>query len=313
MPRKPRIHYSGAFYHVMLRGNGGENIFFENDDREKFLSLISEGVNRFNFRVHGFCLMTNHVHLALQVGEIPLSKIIQNISFRYTRIINKKRNKIGHLFQGRYKALIVDADNYLLKLIQYIHLNPVRAKMVIHAEDYCWSSHNAYLKLSYYSWLTTSFVLGYFSSDEMDALICYKKFIVEPSDQNAAINFNIANRKSFPVICDDVFMKRLESLQNNIEEVFDLTLDQIIDSVCLFYRIEEAFLHIKSRNRFCSKIRAVIAWLVLEFKIGPAAMVATYFKCEHTTVTRAIKRILLVDESQELAKIKNVIKNEFCG
>ncbi|MDR3490496.1 MAG: transposase [Gammaproteobacteria bacterium] len=313
MPRKPRIHYSGAFYHVMLRGNGGEDIFFDNDDRTKFLSLINEGVNRFNFRVHGFCLMTNHVHLALQVGEIPLSNIIQNISFRYTRIMNKKRNKIGHLFQGRYKALIVDADNYLLKLIQYIHLNPVRANMVINPGDYRWSSHNAYLKLSYFSWLTTSYVLRYFSTDERDSLIGYKKFILEPFDQNAAINFNIANKKSFPAICDDVFMKKLESLQNNIEESFDLTLDQLIDSVCLFYKIEEACLYVKSRNRFNSKIRAVIAWLALEFKIGSAAMVANYFKCEHTTVTRAIKRILLTGGSHELNIIKNKIINEFCG
>jgi putative transposase len=107
MARKPRVHFAGAFYHVMLRGNHGDDIFFDYADREILFSLFKESVGRFNCRIHAFCLMTNHIHLALQVGEIPLSKIIQNISFRYTRAINKKRNKIEHLFQGRYKAILM--------------------------------------------------------------------------------------------------------------------------------------------------------------------------------------------------------------
>lgn len=308
MARKPRIYYQGAFYHVMLRGNGGENIFFENEDREKFLLLISECICRFNFRVHAFCLMSNHVHLALQVGEISLSKIIQNISFRYTRIINKKRNRIGHLFQGRYKAIIVDADNYFLQLIQYIHLNPVKAKIVIHPEDYLWSSHRVYLRLSSLSWLTTNYALGYFSDSDAHALVYYKNFISETISQNIAI-LDIENKKSFPVVCDDSFMKKLDSMQNDLKNKPNLTLNQIIKFACEFYHIEEMQLHTKSRCRFNAKIRAVIAWLTIEFKICSVTTVASYFKREHSTVTRILNRIALSSEICELQKIKELIEN----
>ena len=122
MARKSRIHYPGAVYHVILRGNGGQDIFFARQDRTRFYLLLQEGVERFGHRIHAFCCMTNHVHLAIQVAEIPLAKIMQNVSFRYTRHINNREKRIGHLFQGRYKALLIDADSYLLELVRYIHL-----------------------------------------------------------------------------------------------------------------------------------------------------------------------------------------------
>ena len=114
MARKPRIHYPGAFYHVILRGNGGQDIFFSKNDRTKFYLLLQEGIERFGHRIHAFCLMTNHIHLVIQIGDIPLSKIMQNVTFRYTRYINARRKEFGHLFQGRYKAILIDADTYIL-------------------------------------------------------------------------------------------------------------------------------------------------------------------------------------------------------
>ena len=123
MARKPRIHYPGAFYHVILRGNDGQDIFYTKIDRSRFCELLQEGIERYEHRIHGFCLMSNHLHLIVQAGDIPLSRILQNVSFRYTRYINKKKKRIGHLFQGRYKAILIDADSYLLELVRYIHLN----------------------------------------------------------------------------------------------------------------------------------------------------------------------------------------------
>jgi len=143
MTRKSRIHYPGAVYHVILRGNGGEDIFFARQDRTRFYLLLQEGVERYGHRIHAFCCMTNHVHLAIQVAEISLAKIIQNVSFRYTRHINKRKKRIGHLFQGRYKALLIDAETYLLELVRYIHLNPVRAGIVHKPDEYPWSGHRA--------------------------------------------------------------------------------------------------------------------------------------------------------------------------
>jgi len=99
MARKPRVHYPTALYHVILRGNGGQEIFFSKEDRFRFYLLLQEGIERYGHRIHAFCLMTNHVHLAIQVGDITLARIIQNISFRYTRWVNWRGGRTGHLFQ----------------------------------------------------------------------------------------------------------------------------------------------------------------------------------------------------------------------
>jgi len=110
MARKPRIHLPGGFYHVMLRGNAGQDIFLTDEDRYHFYLLMQEGVERFAHRIHAFCCMSNHIHLVIQVADISLSRIMQNLSFRHTQWMNKKQRRTGHLFQGRYKAILVDAD-----------------------------------------------------------------------------------------------------------------------------------------------------------------------------------------------------------
>jgi len=115
MARKPRLEVPGGLYHVILRGNAQQDIFFTDDDRQAFYDLLGEGSQRFGYRIHAFCLMTNHIHLAIQTSEKPLSQSLHNLSFRYTRYVNKTQNRAGHLFQGRYKALLVDADSYLLE------------------------------------------------------------------------------------------------------------------------------------------------------------------------------------------------------
>lgn len=147
-----------------MRGNGGQRIFFSDQDRCRLLLLLQEGIHRFGHRIHGFCLMDNHLHLAIQVAEVPLAKIMQNLAFCYTRWINLRQRRIGHLFQGRYKAILVDRDAYLLELVRYIHLNPVRAGLVAEPRRYAWSGHRAYLGDEVLPWLTTDWILGQFSA-----------------------------------------------------------------------------------------------------------------------------------------------------
>ena len=163
MARKPRIHFTGACYHVILRGYARQDNFLDDVDRYRFYLLVQEGIERFGYRVHAFCLMTNHLHLAIQVGEEPLSCIIQNLSARYTRWVNWRHNRVGHLFQGRYKAVLVDADSYLVQLTAYIHLNPVRSGMAATCEEYAWSSHRSYMGANLIPWLTTETALSQFS------------------------------------------------------------------------------------------------------------------------------------------------------
>ena len=107
MPRKPRIHAEGAVYHVILRGNARQEIFSDDRDRFRFYDILHKSYERFRYRIVAFCLMSNHIHLAVQVGEVPLSRIIQNVAQRYTQWFNWRHQKCGHLFQGRYKAIMV--------------------------------------------------------------------------------------------------------------------------------------------------------------------------------------------------------------
>ena len=108
MARKPRLHYTGAVYHVMVRGNGGQNIFADDEDRHRFYLFLQEGVEKFGHRIHAFCFMSNHVHLAIQVGDKPLSRIMQNLCFRYTQWVNSRQKRVGHLFQGTYVYAYLD-------------------------------------------------------------------------------------------------------------------------------------------------------------------------------------------------------------
>src|SRR4030043_2258655 len=132
MARKPRIEYEGTFYHIITRGNQRQRVFKRDDDFQKYISLISFYKVRYKYALYAYVLMSNHVHLLIETRENPLSKILQGINQSYTMYFNRKYGTVGHLFQGRYKAILCDKDAYLLTLIKYIHLNPVRAGMVRH-------------------------------------------------------------------------------------------------------------------------------------------------------------------------------------
>ena len=157
MPRPLRLHVPGAFYHVTLRGNHRQSIFFSVADRDLLDSLTAEVISRFAARLHAYCWMTNHVHMLIQVSDAPLGKLILRIAGRYARMTQKRLRTTGHLFEKRYHALLVDADEYLLELVRYIHLNPVRARMVQAPSEYRWSSHHVYAGTAEQAWVTTDF------------------------------------------------------------------------------------------------------------------------------------------------------------
>ncbi len=178
MARKPRIEFEGALYHVIKRGNQRQNIFKDKEDKKRYLTLLSRYKDRYNFSLYAYVLMNNHIHLLLETCETPLSKILQGINQSYTIYFNKKYNTVGHLFQGRYKAILCDRNEYLLTLLKYIHLNPVRAGIVINPDDYRWSSHIFYTKENKESDLiNTLYVLRMFSKNKSKARALLRSFV----------------------------------------------------------------------------------------------------------------------------------------
>lgn len=170
MPRKPRIHLPVGIYHVMLRGNSRQPIFFADLDRRRWMRLLATGIERYRCRIHAFCWMTNHVHMVVQVSDLPSGLLIGWVASQYARATNKRLNRSGHLFERPYRGKLVDVDSYLLQLIRYIHRNPVAARIIDNPEHYPWSSHRAYLGFRRPALLTTDWVLSLFDKNRGQAI-----------------------------------------------------------------------------------------------------------------------------------------------
>ncbi|MFQ5852070.1 MAG: transposase [Candidatus Binatia bacterium] len=179
MARRPRIEFSGALYHVIVRGNQRQEIFHDEADYRKYLSLLCAYKGRYQCKLFAYTLMSNHVHLIIETGETPLSKVLQGLNQSYTQYYNLRWRTVGHLFQGRYKAILCDRDKYLLALVRYIHLNPVRGGIVEEASKYPWSSHRAYLGMGDGSGVNVDEVLKMFSSSKGLARRRYLEFVRE--------------------------------------------------------------------------------------------------------------------------------------
>ena len=174
MARQARIEYPG---HVISRGIERRALFRDDTDRAKYLSLGARAAERFGFRLFAWCLMDNHVHLALETGRVPLSRIMRSINTAYAGYFNLRHGRAGYLFQGRYKAILCDRDAYLLELVRYIHLNPARLKVPDNPWRYRWSSHGAYLGKPSAVKVDTEAVLGQFGSTLGAARRGYQGFI----------------------------------------------------------------------------------------------------------------------------------------
>jgi putative transposase len=262
MARKPRILFPGAVYHVILRGNAGQPIFFDERDRYRLYLIIQYVVEKFDCRVHGYCCMTNHLHLIVQTGDVSLSRIMQNLSLRYTKWINYTQSRTGHVFQGRYKALLLDADTYLLELVRYIHLNPVRAGMTASPDDYQWSGHRAYLGKEALPWLTTDWVLSMFSSDIQNASKGYASFVSEGIGETRRDDFHSGTCEG-RILGDDNFTDKALSKANQ-RRGHNYGLSDVLSVVCRLYGITGEQLKAPGKARPYAEVRALAALLVRE-------------------------------------------------
>jgi REP element-mobilizing transposase RayT len=290
----------------MLRGNGGQDIFFEEDDRTHLEALVSEGVNRFGHRIHAYCWMNNHIHLAVQVAEEPLAKIMQNLAFRYTRWQNKRLTRTGHLFQGRYKAILVDADSYLLELVRYIHLNPVRAGVVQDPADYPWSGHCAYLGNNRHGWLSTDWVLSRFAKRVTTARQLYRHFIEAGLDEGYRDDLQRGSTEG-RLLGDDNFIE--SSLRKSEQRSpVSTTPEGIIASVCDRYEIDPEMLGSADRSRRTAEARAVSAYLAVETGVASLTRMGETMNRDVATLSNAVRRIRerLIDEKDLRARVRRL-------
>jgi REP element-mobilizing transposase RayT len=223
LARPLRIEFAGALYHVTSRGNKCEDIYLSDRDRELFLSILGEVCQRFNWHCHAYCLMSNHYHLLIETPDANLAQGMRQLNGVYTQRFNQAQKRVGHVFQGRYKAILVEKDSYLLELSRYIVLNPVRARMVRAAQDWPWSSYRATVGFSQApQWLTVNWVLSAFGPYLSEAVNGYELFIAEGAGQPSPWE----QLKNQIYLGSDQFVSAMQAKIETDQELSEIPLSQ---------------------------------------------------------------------------------------
>lgn len=278
MARKPRIHSPGLLYHVICRGNQKQQVFFDEQDHRAYLRRLAETHTDLPFRLYAYALMKNHVHMLIEVGDTPLSRIMQVQQQRSSQHFNSKYKKSGHLFEGRYKAIVCQRDEYLLALIRYIHLNPVRAGIVDNPAAYPWTSHNSYLAKKCDVWLDRDAILMQFSKNREAAQQEYEKFVLAGIGEGH--REDLYTLKEGQVLGDDDFVKTLPL--GALDEVKTQSDDpppllDIEKAVCGEFGIEAKELHLKNTRISC-RARGIFCVLARDKRYSVNEL-ASYLKC----------------------------------
>jgi len=285
MPRPKRLHMPGGFYHVMLRGNHRQRIFFGDSHLRRFEDLVADAVERCGIRVHAYCWMPNHVHLAIQVADLPLGAPMQRIASRYARFVQRKVPTTGHLFERRYRAILVDDVRYLLELVRYIHLNPVRAALVADPASYEWSGHRAYLGADSRPWMTTDHTLRLLAREAGAARQAYVKFVLAGIGTEPPPELRDGGSED----------RRLLGIEPGAIEASDpgrrpaLTLDELIDATCAANGVRTEDLARAGRSRRCALVRAVVAHHAVRLNLCTLTDLARRFGRSASTLSESLE------------------------
>jgi len=305
MARRPRLFAPGILYHVIVRGNHQQKTFVSPQDYEVYNERLARYRNKFHVSLHAFCLMPNHVHLLLECAEEPLSKFMQGIQQSYTQYYNRTYKKVGHLFQGRYKAIICDKDEYLLALVRYIHLNPVRSKLVERPEQYKYSGHCVFLKGKPTNVVDPTFVLKV-----MGGRKSYERFVLDGlREGHKEAYYELRDQQ---ILGADEFARELKKETRGTYEAQEKKpIGKVIELVAQRMRVDPQVLRGPDRSWQVSKKRTLLVYVLIRrlgFGVGE---VADYLRRDPTTLTTLVSRLsnrtqreqALREEIESLARI----------
>jgi hypothetical protein len=232
--------------------------------------------------------MTNHIHALIQVSETPLGRIMLRVAGRYARLTQAKLHTTGHLFEKRYYPVLIDADEYLMELLRYVHLNPVRAGMVRTVDEYPWSSHHVYLGKREESWVTTDFALSMFHYERCAAVEAYRRFVSEIGGKDAASPLAECNANDRRILGSDDFAGRV--LGESWKPRSRKTLDELVSEACVQFCTTRKELESPSRSPSLVKVRAWIAHQAIGGRICSIAAVARALNRDESTLRHARQR-----------------------
>jgi putative transposase len=287
MPRRLRIHAPGGFYHATLRGNHQQAVFHSEDDRRLLNKIVARCLDTFFVRLHAYCWMTNHLHLLVQVSDQPLSSFMRQIASEFARAMQIKMSTTGHLFERRYHAILVDADSYLLELVRYIHLNPVRANIVPDPGLFEWSSHHVYVGSRTEPWVTTDFVLREFSADRGCAIQAYRDFVRSKPPPRVEQELG-KSLDRVGILGSEEFKKRAKCGTSAPKQHQDLVA--LIEEACRRFGFDPTILSSPVRDPYLTKVRAWIAHQAVTRRIAPLAEVARSVGRNEATLREAMQK-----------------------
>jgi len=282
MARPLRIQFPGAVYHVTSRRNAKQTIFIDDEDRGGFLDLLSIVVERFNWLCHAYCLMGNHYHLLIETPNGNLSKGMRELNGVCTQGFNQRYRRVGHLFQGRYKAILVEKDNHLLSLCRYVVLNPVRVGLIERPEQWRWSSYRATIGLvKRPSFLTADWILSQFGGRKRVSMERYRRFVIEGIGKESPWE----TLKGQIFLATDEFIKQLSSLLDEKEKIKEVPR---LQRYAARPPLSELFKGKKRKERKAEDKTIYGAYVRYGYTMKE---IAEHLGFHYATISRAIKRV----------------------
>jgi putative transposase len=311
MARKPRVEFEGAFYHVIARGNQRRSIFSNDRDREAYLGRIERYRKRYDFIVYGYVLMSNHVHLLIQTRKVPLSKIMQGIQGGFTQRYNRLHRTTGHLFQGRFKAILCDRDAYLLELVRYIHLNPARIRQPQDPWKYRWSSHRAYLGGWTAVEVNSEEVLAQLGPTKTEARRAYVGFMKDGLSLGHLEKFYQTIDQRF--LGDEEFVERIERKTDRKEEavgVKKVSFRRLLEAVAAQQGFSPERLTDVARSRHLTKTRTLLVYLARHWSGATSKELGLRLKRDASMISKLYSKYTEQRDLGAEGRIRRLLNNK---
>jgi len=284
MARRPRLFAPGLLYHVIVRGNQRRKTFLSDTDYQAYLQRLGRYRQKFGYTIHAYCLMPNHVHLLVESSEIPLGKFMQGVQQSYSQYFNLHHRKAGHVFQGRYQAIVCDKEPYLLELIRYIHLNPVRAGMAKEPERYPYSGHRSYLDGKPTEVIDPRKILRLIGGKGR-----YRAFIRDGmSEGHKGEYYEVADQR---FLGGEGFGDKLQEEHEEEQPKKRRPLDHVVRDLSRALEIGIAELRSADRSWKVSQARTQVGYIMVRRLGYPLSEVAKYLQRDPATVSTLISRL----------------------
>ncbi len=285
MARRPRVFAPGLLYHVIARGNHRQKTFLHEQDYQAYLERIAKYRRKHGVVIHAYCLMPNHVHLLLETTVEPLAKFMQGVQQSYTQYFNRVHNKVGHLFQGRYKAIVCEKEPYLFALIRYIHLNPVRAKLVRLPEQYPYSGHRVYLTGNATNILDPAGGLAWFGGRG-----AYQRFVRDGLAEGHQDEYYAVEDQRF--LGTEGFGKQVQAeREDKPEQAAKRPLESALKALAASLKVEPAVLRSPDRGWRVSRLRTLAAYTLVRRCGYGVSEVAACLGRDAATISSLLSRI----------------------